>query len=390
MQCAFFPQPPRSSTEFQPPHPHAQYVSLVAHQAPMILLNICHAWTQIALSTTGLWATVEVELPRHEGFEELFEIWLARARHRSLSICISLRSSDEDDFFQHDVAPTIRRRRHQLQSLELDLQGSQAHDAFFDDAAPYPALKTLTIGSKGRMRLVGSSLNILRLAPNLEECTFNGVCYISASEDDRRLERLTVPHLRYLNIDGFRPDLDLLEYLVLPSLETLKIPGVSELQDLFNLLERSSPPLRNLFMGWGRRASGGQLAQCLDLVPTLVHLELSYQAGTDILVQLGTRSPQHYLPNLRTVRITNFSPTSTSAATLKAVLTTRRGHHTPFDSFTLLWPKDRRTVHSSDAAEIVSALREFEGSGMKIHVGPNGMNFMASDSNDDASSEGSF
>ncbi|KAJ7908872.1 hypothetical protein B0H13DRAFT_2015688, partial [Mycena leptocephala] len=62
---------------FSPPRPSA-------HTAPMLLLNVCHAWTHIALSTSILWAAIHLDSP---GIQ-ISEIWLQRARNYPLSISL--------------------------------------------------------------------------------------------------------------------------------------------------------------------------------------------------------------------------------------------------------------------------------------------------------------
>ncbi|KAJ7774955.1 hypothetical protein B0H16DRAFT_1263680, partial [Mycena metata] len=52
--------------------------------APMLLLNICNAWTNIALSNPALWAAVCMRYP----CDELLQIWLQRARGYPLSVTL--------------------------------------------------------------------------------------------------------------------------------------------------------------------------------------------------------------------------------------------------------------------------------------------------------------
>ncbi|KAJ7792857.1 hypothetical protein B0H14DRAFT_3159926 [Mycena olivaceomarginata] len=55
-----------------------------ADDAPMLLLNVCNAWTDIALSSPALWAAIHMESPG----VELLEVWLQRARHCNLSVTL--------------------------------------------------------------------------------------------------------------------------------------------------------------------------------------------------------------------------------------------------------------------------------------------------------------
>ncbi|KAJ7343354.1 hypothetical protein DFH08DRAFT_746875, partial [Mycena albidolilacea] len=67
-----------------------------SHIAPMLLTNVCYAWTNIALSTPALWAAIYLD---HQGIE-ILESWLQRAGGHTLSI--SLRESLDE------VAPVLR------------------------------------------------------------------------------------------------------------------------------------------------------------------------------------------------------------------------------------------------------------------------------------------
>ncbi|KAJ7449974.1 hypothetical protein B0H11DRAFT_1928361 [Mycena galericulata] len=86
-----------------------------AHNIPMVLVNICNTWTDIALSTPALWAAVRVVFPRSEGFRQLLRTWLQRARNHPLSISLT------NTFHQAAVMYTIWRHVQQLKHLELTL-----------------------------------------------------------------------------------------------------------------------------------------------------------------------------------------------------------------------------------------------------------------------------
>ncbi|KAJ7649923.1 hypothetical protein FB45DRAFT_730999, partial [Roridomyces roridus] len=73
--------PPPSPSDNARGYPRPQ-----AHHAPLMLLNICRSWTEIALSTPALWASVDIVLPRTPGFQELLEMWFRRAGNRPLQI----------------------------------------------------------------------------------------------------------------------------------------------------------------------------------------------------------------------------------------------------------------------------------------------------------------
>ncbi|KAJ7649882.1 hypothetical protein FB45DRAFT_886268, partial [Roridomyces roridus] len=57
-----------------------------AKEAPMLLLNICTAWTTIALSTPALWACIYAKFPRCSAFEALLSRWFERAGNLPLRL----------------------------------------------------------------------------------------------------------------------------------------------------------------------------------------------------------------------------------------------------------------------------------------------------------------
>ncbi|KAJ7302187.1 hypothetical protein DFH08DRAFT_794656, partial [Mycena albidolilacea] len=61
---------------------------------PILLLNICHAWTDIALSTPSLWAAIHITFqssrfpsPSTQGLKTLVLIWLRRAHNHPCPYC---------------------------------------------------------------------------------------------------------------------------------------------------------------------------------------------------------------------------------------------------------------------------------------------------------------
>ncbi|KAJ7120475.1 hypothetical protein C8R43DRAFT_900795 [Mycena crocata] len=79
---------------------------------PMVLLAICHAWSDIALSTPLLWTAIDIDSQRTSRFYKLFEVWLARAR--SLPLTLSLHGSMDPH-----IHALVKMHAHQVQNLEL-------------------------------------------------------------------------------------------------------------------------------------------------------------------------------------------------------------------------------------------------------------------------------
>ncbi|KAJ7678806.1 hypothetical protein B0H17DRAFT_1077943, partial [Mycena rosella] len=51
-----------------------------ARDIPMLFLNICNAWRDIALSNPALWEAIHIKFPCTKGFVQLLGTWLGRAR----------------------------------------------------------------------------------------------------------------------------------------------------------------------------------------------------------------------------------------------------------------------------------------------------------------------
>ncbi|KAJ7641640.1 hypothetical protein FB45DRAFT_1125592, partial [Roridomyces roridus] len=52
----------------------------LADAAPVLLLRVCNTWTDIALATPALWATIDITFPcRGTGVEAVLGKWLQRS-----------------------------------------------------------------------------------------------------------------------------------------------------------------------------------------------------------------------------------------------------------------------------------------------------------------------
>ncbi|KAJ7464803.1 hypothetical protein B0H11DRAFT_2051473, partial [Mycena galericulata] len=117
-----------------------------AYHAPMLFLNICNTWTDIALSVPALWATIRIVLPRAEGFTELLATWVQRARSYPLSVSLFNNFDDSEG-----SAPLIWQYGQQLKHLELCCGKRDNDDEIIDidilgysSPGPLPLLETLT------------------------------------------------------------------------------------------------------------------------------------------------------------------------------------------------------------------------------------------------------
>ncbi|KAJ7328973.1 hypothetical protein DFH08DRAFT_751560 [Mycena albidolilacea] len=146
-----------------------------ATHAPILLLNVCNSWTDIALATPALWTAINSGFPWPKGFDELLQAWFQRARNHPLSV--SIRPSSPE------IKPILWRCGQQLKHLEIESGEDVAGlGQIFDLFGPSPPhqlsiLETLNIcgSSWGRNFSGPQILALLGLAPNLVECIFFGI-----------------------------------------------------------------------------------------------------------------------------------------------------------------------------------------------------------------------
>ncbi|KAJ7680148.1 hypothetical protein B0H17DRAFT_73118 [Mycena rosella] len=274
----------------------------------ILFLNICNAWTDIALSTAALWAAIHIDFPRAEGFSQLLSTWLSRARNHPLSL--SLRGAPDDD-----VGCIVRQHTGRLRSLEIHSDDEDGLLSLHQSIGLCPSLETLTIcflpDEEGEFPTLTTrqTLDILRLAPNIVECNFGNLATFSSFDDTETLGLASLRHLAFqcLHEDHHHCESHdtILRRLSLPGLETLSLP-MSQIssQDLVLFLKRSSPPLKALVVdGWDRDLDP-ELAECLRLVPTLTHLEFCWPSEyttQQMLTSLAESPP--LAPNLLSIKI---------------------------------------------------------------------------------------
>jgi len=344
------------------------------HCAPVLLLNICHAWTDIALSIPALWAAIQITLPYAPGF---VPPWLQRAGSHPLSLFLRGK-------FSKGVANIIYRHSQRLKHLEIceteeedDEDKEWAIDLFGEmgpaGLGPLPSLTTLMI--RGLVypshAFHGSRLlQLLRLAPNLVDCIFHNLQPVY--DVVATAEKLVIPTLRRLMFGdcGMKPesDDDILRCLSLPALESLSL-SLRDVTgaDLIAFLKRSLPPLRELVAG--DSMSFVQLDECLRLVPTLARFEVWWLEATQDLEDLFSalaESPS-LLPNLRTLAI-HISFSVIPDSYLRILLTALTVRRTRVMDVKLLYR--RRPLNPAE--DILAAFRELAIDGMHIYIGTEG------------------
>jgi hypothetical protein len=354
-----------------------------ALHAPMLLLNICHSWSDIALSKPALWAAINIPCAR--GLKEILPIWLERAQNRPLSVLL-------EGKFDQDVVSVIWGHGRQLKHLEIVLEGEEEKEEEEEEdtderpnelmelwsgttgPGPLPSLVTLTISDalERGSELSGISpshvFKLLRLAPNLTECLFFDVDIIF--DDDDAIDGLLLPNLRRLTFgeDGRCPSFDhnVIESLSLPGLESLSATVLSS--DLFAFLKRSSPPLLELVLG--HEHDFLPMVECLRLIPQLRRFEM-WQPHCPVVESLFAalaESPS-LLPQLSTLAI-RFSQEESDAifdsfwtVALRALVARRT-------RFQVLHLMVHKSLHDSKMPppHIVAEFRELALNGVQIHL----------------------
>ncbi|KAJ7903191.1 hypothetical protein B0H13DRAFT_2025883 [Mycena leptocephala] len=326
-----------SSDIFQRCLPMSSYPD--PHYAPMLFLNVCHSWTEIALSTPSLWAAIDIECPREKGddFSTLLEL------------C---------------VCTIIDKVAGRVENLELYVHS----DGLQRMKAPLPALKTLTI------------------APSLIEFTLDQLHFLV--QDVPYIS--THSTLMHLSLGDENSDVegsgDVLRYLTLPSLNRLWIFDFSIREhDFFDFLTRSSPPLLTLsiripFGGW----TAGHVDTLSRLLPGLTHIEIHFAPSTEIDVDsfpiveaLALSGCRTIFPKLSTLIIHGWTP---SQSRYQKLVTTLSSRSLCLRTCRLVVYKstchNRSQTHFKPNLQIIATLQSLVEAGVNIHIGRGGRNWI--------------
>ncbi|KAJ7046944.1 hypothetical protein C8F04DRAFT_1387461 [Mycena alexandri] len=346
-----------------PSYPHWQTPK--PRVAPMLLLNVCNAWSNIALSNPALWVALAIDKP----CDEFLQIWLQRARGYPLSVSL------EGVGDLNKEVTILGKYSKQLKHLEICVK--KLHLDPFISVGPFPSLETLEIGGEDELRDVSISqiIDLLALAPNLADFTLRNVF---ARLDYDNKETAILPNIRRLkfgsrtNAHELNTDDDLLQFVSLPGLTTLFF-GIISPPDFSLFLERSSPPLETL--GLGCHGFGfSELAPCLRLVPSLLHLELCTSRQKWLMDSpLALANSSELLPNLESLEMRycrSSAPPAAAYEVLLRALTMRREHLRRFGL------RGVGVVHPEQ--EICDALRRLAADGMEIYIGTDDCNFISS------------
>ncbi|KAJ7506865.1 hypothetical protein B0H11DRAFT_245486 [Mycena galericulata] len=364
------------------------------HDAPMIFLNVCRAWSNIALATPSLWATMRVKTATSGDFGRLMGLWLARAGTRPLTLSIHGSMYGETDAHETFLELCLWDR---VQTLNVYFPSGNHLRTL---QGPFPHLHALTIGQDhhisdawdGDMQYYSQNasacIEMLSAAPNLIELTLDGIDFEYPFESS--LSRVvTHSSIKYLYLGGYASwDIDIspssthmLQGLTLPSLERLTISVFNlEFEEFLAFLARSAPPLRFLSMSMpsSHLEGGAPMEKIFRLTPRITDLKLSpsdYWFGDDIASVLrAINSP--LLPDLRNLTIHLHSSRHVEPPPYAEMLGVLSGRRTcsPMQALKFMW--NQAFVNWEPTPDVITGFRQLKEDGMQIYVGTPTRNFI--------------
>ncbi|KAJ7755789.1 hypothetical protein B0H16DRAFT_1886102 [Mycena metata] len=389
--------------------------------APLLFLQVCRRWRDIALSTPHLWADLHLNLEemRFEIYE--FDVerhimdWFGRTGACPLSFSVRGWMGMDEAYGSDAISATLRAYAPQLQSICLQLE--TAHfEAIKDFTGPFPMLQSLAIALPFPDEEVGHQmLNFqptFSNAPRLSQLSFteeaspsmflhpfdtlSKVTCESCSPDDflsimqnasflREFECSVEPGELFAHSDSdiitnqHLHTLHLLPQCFYPSLRLLRLPALQNLhisegihfretRDFLAFLARSSASLRSFSASC--KITTLKVDWFAISMPGLTALELCQ--GDDFLLEFFTmlNRAQHpgFLPHLQslTFRDCIFSVTAPMFSALSS-RTTADGQTSILSSFRQIWPKGEYMILEDATAASFRGLVE---RGMAIHIGP--------------------
>ncbi|KAJ6536734.1 hypothetical protein DFH09DRAFT_92986 [Mycena vulgaris] len=412
------------SDEPQPPH---------QMHAPILLRRVCKAWERIATSTPALWSTLYLDVgrlnaPNAETFQIIVKTWFDRAG--SCPLTLLLRGQMGETFIENGpTSEIICFYASRLRNLDLYMEAEDFRA--LEDIGHFPLLQALTLGLpfndetypekgtvlfgqgvfgdtpalrqltldnfvpsfatiswqhltvfNGGMFTMQDSLKVLRLAPLLTDCTF------CISYEERLLPvsddgPLPHPCLRTFSLvenpdDGGPSTADILKHITLPSLHTLRIAAVIDLDDegsFQSFMARSSSTLR----AFSLRRYYGPESGFIKHMAKLTHLELedvNDDFQYDFLRLLETTE---FLPELQNIAFLDCTyPGPEYEAMVQSLCSRWKPNHegiTNLRSFKVVWPKNLQPYFDR---ETVAPLAELAAAGAAIHIGTSEHNYFIS------------
>ncbi|KAJ7068718.1 hypothetical protein C8F01DRAFT_1119088 [Mycena amicta] len=317
-----------------------RYARFAANRAPLLLLRVSHLWKSVALGTTALWTSMEVES------RMAFNSWLSLSRQAPLDLSAKYVDCDED------VATALAARANQLHSLGL-LIAHRENLQVLMDSAPFMHLKVLSIFLLVHL---DDLVTLLESAPNLTHCTLAGPT--GSKPASRSILHKSLEHLDVRGCSvGLKQYSSFLEAVTLPRLSSLAITSFGDLvHPLGRFLARSNTSLRKIYINdYSHNPFPEQL---FSLLPDLTHLEF-FDDNDHTTLSAFARRPDIF-DQLSTLVVHSFKP---STQTIAAILQGRRQR---LKTLALLFSDPvARTTRA-----FLPTLRKFVEDGVTIYAGP--------------------
>ncbi|KAJ7498511.1 hypothetical protein FB451DRAFT_1548365 [Mycena latifolia] len=392
-------------------------------EAPLLLMHVCSAWRQIAISTAALWTTLDIDAEDiGPYFSDIVGTWLSRACQCPLSVKIAGSLSEIHDFDR--FLETLRRYAGGMRSLELVIT---PHDFRMMDKnlLASPLLQTLAIRPivHDQHLLDWGPIELFREVPMLREVLmeetppafivlpwkqltkFTGI-FFTGPECSQALKLLSnaveccfsifsifehlgataaVSHPQLESFTLFRSDIasssEILGFLTLPALRTLEIihpePNTFDDDVFHSFLSRSAPPLKKLVI----RGDVEIQVQSLSAVPSLTDLEIWHPRSEFVegfFEPFGHNTT--FLPRLQTLSFLKCRQVESYAALYEIVdmaaapMTDRmsnRDGFAPLRSFRLVSENSQCHIPRSSAKELLP-FQKLKADGMVIYIGTEG------------------
>ncbi|KAK7022373.1 hypothetical protein R3P38DRAFT_3271142 [Favolaschia claudopus] len=361
-----------------------------SRDSPMLFLNVCRLWRDVALATPRLWAQLVVDsLPRGPNYVELCRLWLDRARTLPLSLTLS-----GSLVLEQSIQDLVTRHRHQLERLTLALS-SEAPKSLplsciainLSEGSHLDSLKTLTIDATEQDVYLTSMrewLNVLRATAGLQSCLLIEAHFQEEGHSIQEVVELNSMSDLHLGrpcewawVGRGGTSCAMLRRLTLPALKSLSLTDDIVNEEFLAFLSRSSPPLESLNVAIPYGWTFNFISRCFRLVPSLVSLELCVALGEaerylpflDLL-----KASSNILPNLREITFCMDLDGTASIdydKVLQMLVFRFISCPTRLESFALRFPDEQDRDFTADLPndQIKSALQQLVKDGMKIYVG---------------------
>ncbi|KAJ7866910.1 hypothetical protein B0H13DRAFT_2560441 [Mycena leptocephala] len=345
-------------------------------EGPMLLLQVCQAWKELALQTPQLWASFALDFPsplpgpdKSDFLVSEMKGWLERSLTVPLSFKFYYPASDATctNFIQCILASSARWRNVSLCAPSTNLLPlwEARPDSFtclkvLKVETLRPSLIPSRIFSLGvnwaqitelnlfliTMPTLDECLHILKQSISLTRCSMNAICLLSSND----IGHIHLPELEHLGLTLYEEDTGSLhpDSRLLAFLDTLSIPALQSLKIRWNVTRGPnrpyfwSPSYASKFVDFlgelGSHLKALHLAylpfttqevlQCLRVVPLLKHLDVSLPQGerehdfiNDEFLGALTEQPGYsgLLPALQSIRLESHGESFSNPVLLRFI-----------------------------------------------------------------------